>query len=724
MLLRTCYMFFMCVLLAMPVQLFAQQYALLVGVSAYPALDKNLQLHGPQNDVVLAKKVLKDVGFADENIRIVANGVKDAQGEPTRQGILNELDALAKEAQRGDFVYLQFGGHGSQQPSRPDKPAKEPDGLDEIFLPVDVGQWDDSIGSVKNSIRDDELGVKFDAIRERGAFVWAVFDACHSGNITRGGGDPETRQRRADPWALGIPQKAMDLAQADRVLTRGAPAPQESALGSAGKAGGGYVYFYAAQTTETTPESRFPAGDPERQPYGVFTYTLAQVIQSNPGISYRQAGERVLQIYAARNLRVTPLFEGSAIDAPIFGQKIGDVVRQWQVTQEPGGMTIKAGSLQQLDTGAIFAVYPDAAAKTDAEPAGYLRADKVEVMQSRVSPVAYNGKPASFSIPNDAVVRLVNPNINFNLRVALPPAIPKGDAYALAHKVIDKLHKGGSDGLKLEWVDANKPADVRLILSDDRKQLNDQPHGEAQLWLVSSDGAWEKTGDAKTPSIKLDKSEQELFSVLAGELQLIAKAINLIRIAATGGGGLASSAKVETKFYVSHGQEGKREEVSPASVPVLEKGDKLQLSVRNLSVKPMDITVLGVDARYGVALLYPSTSNDVNRIHPRDTLTIPGEGQGEIILDGSTVGRESILVIAVEAEPNSTTANLGFLEQPSLPSTRGVRGHSPDPVEDLFEYAGFGKGGASTRGAVVNRGVAAQKTTIKVYQYRASGERQ
>ncbi len=706
------------IVLFVPTQSFAKQYALLVGVSAYPALKEGFQLRGPQNDVLLGKAILKDAGFDDENIRILANGVKGVNGDPTRQGILNELDALAGKAQSGDYVYLQFGGHGSQQPSQKNKIPVEPDGLDEIFLPVDVGQWDGSVGAVKNVLLDDELGKKLDAIRARGAFVWAVFDACHSGNITRGGGDPETRERRADPLALGIPLEAMDQAQADSVHTRGGPVPPESALGSGVKDGGGYVYFYAAQTTETTPESRFPEGEAERKFFGVFTYTLAQVIKDNPGISYRQAGERVLQIYAARNLRVTPLFEGSGLDAPVFGQKPGDVVRQWKITQDSSGLSIKAGFLQQFGTGAILAVYPNTAARSDAEPLGYLRADKVEVMQSRVSPLAYKGRTVSFSIPNDAVARLVDTNMNFNLRVALPTSVPKGSEYALANKVIRKLQKAGSDGLTLEWVDASKPADVRLMLLDDRKHPGDRPLGKPQLWLVSADDVWIKAGDGKTPSIRLDKSEQELYSVLAGELQLVGKAINLMRIASSGGGGLASGSKLESKFYVTRAADGKREEVTPPNVPILQAGDKLQLALKNIGPKPLDITVLGVDANYGVALLYPVNATDLNRIQPRDKLTIPGEEQGEIVLDGTTSGRESILVIAVEAEKGDTAVNLGYLEQPSLPATRGVKGASDsvtEAVEDLFNSAAFG----ITRGAV-NKAVAAEKTTIKVYHYKAT----
>ena len=528
----------------------ADRYALLVGVSAYPTLKDELQLRGPQNDVVLMRDLLKTQGFADNNIRVVANGVASANASPTRLAILAELKAVADRAKTGDFVYLQFGGHGSQQPTRPGKVNPEPDGLDEIFLPVDIGPWDGSVGSVKNAIRDDELGLAIDAIRQKGAFVWAVFDACHSGNITRGGSDDETRLRKAEPSALGIPQKLLDQAQDDAVIkTRGAPAsntPEKrgalSASQSSSPAMGGYVYFYAAQTTETTPEKPLPAGNPERKPYGVFTYTLAQVITTNPGISYRQASERVLQLYAAQNLRgVTPVFEGSGIDAPLFGQKAGEPVRQWRVTTTSGGVEIQAGNLHQFGVGAIFAVLPNAASK-DTDAVGYLKAEKVDVVKSTLSPTKYADKAeiALADLPRDAVVRLVNRNVSMTLKVSLPSEKPSKPIYASTLRLLDQLKSTANDGLKIEWVNANQTADARLALADD------------QLWFVSPDGAWIKTGQNKTPSITLaKKSDDELRAIVLASLQSIGKANNLFKVGSLSGGSTSGlSDKVDAKFLV------------------------------------------------------------------------------------------------------------------------------------------------------------------------------
>ena len=49
------------------------------------------------------------------------------------------LADLAGKVQRDDFVYLHLSGHGAQQPQA--KTGNETDGLDEIFLPNDIGKW-------------------------------------------------------------------------------------------------------------------------------------------------------------------------------------------------------------------------------------------------------------------------------------------------------------------------------------------------------------------------------------------------------------------------------------------------------------------------------------------------------------------------------------------------------------------------------------------------------
>ena len=189
------------------------------------------------------------------------------------------MQKISKKALAGDFVYLHFSGHGSRQPAKKGD-AGETDGLDELFLPSDIGAWDDAVGEVKNALVDDEIGNSIAAIRAKGAFVWAVFDSCHSGTVTRGApAGEDVKMRKVPASALGIPQQALDDAERDRVKTRGHAKP-ESALGAVDgdNKQGGFVAFYAAQTTEQTPEMRLPAGEEGRVPHGLFSFTILHVI--------------------------------------------------------------------------------------------------------------------------------------------------------------------------------------------------------------------------------------------------------------------------------------------------------------------------------------------------------------------------------------------------------------------------------------------------------------
>src|SRR5262249_39031553 len=131
-----------------PAAAVAKKYALLIGCSHYPNLAERFQLQGPANDVVLLRETLvKHFGFAEGNIVTLSEQQGKDRGEkhsPTRKNIEREYKALADRAGAGDHVMIFMAGHGSQQPEDPNAAEPEPDGLDEIFLPRDVGKWDDT----------------------------------------------------------------------------------------------------------------------------------------------------------------------------------------------------------------------------------------------------------------------------------------------------------------------------------------------------------------------------------------------------------------------------------------------------------------------------------------------------------------------------------------------------------------------------------------------------
>ena len=294
-----------------------ERYALLVGVSEYPSLPSRAQLPGAKNDVLLYQRVLKERGFKSENVKVLADRMASAQ-PPTRSAIVAAFAELEKKAAKGDYIFLLFAGHGSQQPAKdlgPNNP--EPDGLDESFLPRDIGKWDAPRATVTNAIVDDEFNLMISAIRNKGAFVWSVFTTCHSGSVTRG---LPAKTRGVKPTDLGIPQVAIDRAEAEAAKLYGKTQSDLSQANGALKGGsqllasaGGFVAFEAVQSDEEEVEEVQPPGRGEADAHGRLAYVLAEVLAMNRAMSYRQAGQQILQIYRSRGYRhTTPLTKDRA----------------------------------------------------------------------------------------------------------------------------------------------------------------------------------------------------------------------------------------------------------------------------------------------------------------------------------------------------------------------------------------------------------------------------
>ena len=651
----------------LPAWAHAARYALLVGVSAYPSVP-GAALHGPENDVPLLRGVLLQRGFRAGDIRVLADKVVPAHGQPTRAAIIAELDALAGKAQRGDFIFLAFSGHGSRQPAKNLGPANpEPDGLDEIFLPLDVGKWSGGIGEVENSIVDDLLGEKIAAMRNRGAFVWVIFDTCHSGTITRGIDDPSVRYRDVAADALKIPEEIIAAAQARAAKmfgqTRGGAQPASPVrTAELGPDAGGFVAFYAAQSWERTPEAVMPPGDPKQRRFGVFTYTLAEVLAMNPSMTYRQAAEQVLHRYRAMlGGQPTPLFEGNALDAPVFGSRAAPQVLQWQVERSDAGLTIPAGSLHRLADGAILSLFASPG-DPDGKALGFVRASNVEILQSRVAPVARAGRPAvnPDKLPDPVYARLVHPNTSLEVRVSLPAAAKRASgAEARARAQIEQMSRRKIPGLAVTWVPADRRGDIRLAVRDGR------------VWFLPPTGELVADGPHQNISITLDgKTPEQVATLTVDTLRSVARTVNVLRIAAMAG---ASAVAQSVDVRLSYERDGKRNEVRASQVPQFRRGDKIFVAVKNDFGAPVDFNALAIDARYGI---------DVFAL---DRLETGGQRVFEGYIAGDTAGRESLLVIMTEVQEGQPQADFTFLKQASLPVTRG----KPGSVARLFEAAGF-----------------------------------
>ena len=643
-------------LLSTPAQ--AENRALLIGANEYPNLKQDFWLKGPANDVKLVETYLTTaapVPFPPENVTVLADGLPGKQA-PTLAAIRTAFANLAAQAQEGDFIYLHFSGHGSQAPAL--NPETELDGLDELFLPVDIGPWNDSVGIVENALVDDEIGQMIDAIRAKGANVWAVFDSCHSGTVTRAApsDDEDVRTRQLPPEALGL--KPVDMETATRALPQANPRAKPQAPVDVGQASGSFTAFFAAQTNEVTPEKNLPKGKPNRVPQGVFTYTLFETLAEYPNATYGQIGQEVLRKYAVKNLaRSTPLFEGD-LDRVVFQGTEGTRIAQWPAASDGTSFTIPAGTLHGLSEGMTLAIMPNAAAPTE---------DSLGTVTLTSADTFTATGVAETELPQGVYLRQVDESVDFTLTVALPESgSAPADALANALEALAEI-----TGPRLAFVDASQPADLRLAV------IPDSPRPDA-IWILPETGLAEDL--SQTPSISTaDKTPELLAEVMGDTLTTMSRAINLLRLGDAVGQG---SLDVEVEMLT---REGKGKPLVPLSrneVPRLIPNDEVHVLATNNMDQPVDVNVLYVAANYEISHWF------AGRLQPGDELK-----RGLFRISDDVLGAERMVVVLTPASPQSPVEDLSFLAQDALVLTRGLNGGLATAMRD----AGFG---SVTRGVV------------------------
>ena len=426
----------------------AADRALLIAASNYQAQP----LQGPANDAALFYHTLRARGMDPAQIRLLADGLPRREGDPvpdglpTRAAILAAFDRLANEVRPGDSVFIAMSGHGTQAPAS--DPAHEPDGLDELFLPIDVGRWDQSREQVVNALRDDEIGAHLDRITGAGALVWIVIDSCHAGTATRNIGGRSLRARFVSPHDLGIPPAPRSSSDS------GAPEPPIDRASP-----GRFVAFYAAQANEVAYETQLPADDAGgSEPHGVLSFFVAQALARRPNASYLEIAQVVRAGYdelaGAWPRFPTPMFEGPLERAALGGT--GALADAWPARRDRDGVRIAAGSLHGLgkDDQVLF----HAAQGGGDDPAALGVVTSLGLAESLVS----LDRSALERLPSQLIAKAVVAAGPRPLRVARPKG-PDPVAKELGGLLARRL-QGRAD---IELVDAMAAADLKVVITDE-----------------------------------------------------------------------------------------------------------------------------------------------------------------------------------------------------------------------------------------------------------------
>ncbi len=371
-------------------------------------------LHWPHisslQDVSFIDSALSKRGFTD--IKIVSD--KDA----TVQGISNALENLINRVKAGDVVVIHFSSHGEQVQ---DDNGDESDGLDETIVTYNAmlpprGQYlspEDYNKFQADYFRDDLFGKYIDELRaklgSKGDLV-VFMDLCHSGTGTRGiakirGGEPALVSINFDASKYASMDSAGDFRENK---TRG----DDATLAT-------YIVYSAAQANELDYETT----DDNGRGVGSLTYAIGKVFSNlDDTISYRALFADIQTVMSERTPQQHPVVEGNGLDRTLFG---GKFIRQQpyiEISKISGkNISLKAGKMQGLDSGAIVAVYPKGTSDTSkaeklatgvvVKSTAYtsdVSLDKETGLQQAaagwvfVSAPVYNTKPLGIGFENDA----------------------------------------------------------------------------------------------------------------------------------------------------------------------------------------------------------------------------------------------------------------------------------------------------------------------------------
>ncbi len=670
-----------------------QKHAVLVGCTTYDNLPWFANLRGPNNDVVMMKKMLVDrFEFPEDNIDTLADLDDGATARPTEENIAWRIENIVDQVEANDQVVIYLSGHGSQQPDDdPDNEQDpEPDGLDEVFLPADVrDSIEDNQIVIKNAITDDRFGKWINEIREKKASVWFIVDACHSGTLTRG----SRTYRQVAPEHL-LSREVLAKAK-NRPATRGAL--QANHADGMADDEGGVVALYASQPHEPTFEANMPIGDTDGEFCGVLTYHLVKVISSSSeAITYDEVAKRVHAEYVAAGLTgPLPMVEGSDRHREVLGAKQWQNSSRFQLLHERNSLRLNSGSLHGLTKGSILAVYPPAGESGEKEVVGHVKVVRVYPSGAVLETCAFEDHAEVEELLKGGQCEVVYVNYgDLHLKVAIAPSTD--DAPKLDAEIAGKLEQSiksysEQQNTIVQFVDEAERADWLLIPIDDQK-----------IALASSQGWDEDTHRQAFGPVAVD---DDIGSWLDERLNRIARATNLLKVAAKTSShqqwsalaSLFGSKRTGIRAELLRLEDKDDKAGTPverqANGIVLKNGELVSVRVHNRGNDRVDASLLFIDSGYGIHSVYPTPGTVVdNRIEAGESLTI-----GPLQVEDTSLGQEHLVVIAVASK--GQPLEFSWLAQESIEqvATRSSQAKSLEsPIGELLQNAMFASG--TTRG--------------------------
>ncbi len=274
--------------------------ALFVGIDKYNSKSKSIQnLQGCVSDMLLMKETIeKIVGHLPDHHKILIDN------QATTKNILEALEFLIENLERGEKVFMYYAGHGGQTPNTI-QTKDDPEEYDQILVPHDFSKTE--------PLLDDILRTYFSRIPEGSQFI-AILDSCHSGGMARASmSSAEAELYRKEGWenrSIGIISRAeyspSELRKLKKHKQKFMVERSENQL----------IMLAAAQPDELAWERYFG-----KKKHGIFTYHICEKlresgIHSNPKELVDHAYKKIL---AYRENQMPRLIGSEKLfDQPLF----------------------------------------------------------------------------------------------------------------------------------------------------------------------------------------------------------------------------------------------------------------------------------------------------------------------------------------------------------------------------------------------------------------------
>ena len=581
---------------------------------------------------------------------------------PTYENMVAAFQQLTAEAQSGDYVYIHYSGHGGR--ARTTIPERRGEmGIDEALVPTDIGD------SEARYLRDHELAKLLNDMVAKGLVVSVVLDSCHSGGMTRGGGDVAIRGlNTVDETKCCVDSLVgshEELLQAWDYATEGGT--RNVALGSGWlPEPRGYTLLAACRPSESACEYAFEKG--ERN--GALTYWLLDSLEdTGPGLSYKVLHDRIVAKVHSQFENQTPQLQGEGDRVFFCSERVQPhyAVTVMQVDMANQRLLLGAGQAHGLRAHAKFAIYPRGVDPANLEQRqAIVELDQLGASESWATIIerfahAEIEQGAQAVLLGAGSVRLVQ-KVWMAHQTNLSETI---DQDAALQAVVQALQNNGwvevaAVGDQVDYnVAVNEGGEYEIWDRTGQVIKNLRPVVQVGGSNAAADIACRLVHLAKYNAVK-QLSNNDPMSPLARKLE-----VELVGKRAT--------------FDPADPFEAEAHFTEPGRTPSLTLGEWTAVRIKNNTSQKLNVSVLDLQPDWGVSQIYPAGSGDLFvELEPDQEMVLPLQAG---LPPGYCEGKDVVKVFATVG-----TTNFRWLELPALdqPLTRSLRGVPQNPLENLF----------------------------------------